>query len=134
MPPRCAATWGWAPTCRAPTSSPSTEFAADVRADTRLRDLNGHWRLQRHQIFFDDLPMTRFGRIETFAEDAPRLFSRIFGPDRYILRDAVTLNPANASGNRKNKPALPDAARADVAAAYVQDSEMLAEIARRPRP
>lgn len=107
------------------------QFASEVRRDSALRDLNGHWRLQRNQIFFDDLPMTVHGRIENFAADAQRIFTRIFGADRYILRDAVTLNPANASRNHKLGKSLSPSAKADVAEAYAPDSAMLEEIARR---
>ena len=47
---------------------------------------------------------------------------------------AVTLNPANASGSRKDRPEMSEAARADVAAAYAEDTAMLAEIAERAAP
>ncbi|NBZ88006.1 sulfotransferase family 2 domain-containing protein [Stagnihabitans tardus] len=108
------------------------KFAQAVRQDIRLRDLDEHWRLQRKQIFFDELPRMTFGRVETFAEDCQKILGGIFGADGYRVMDAVVLNPANASANRKQvMPDLSEAARADVAEAYRQDHLMLQDIQAR---
>lgn len=108
------------------------QFAALVAEDSALRDLDEHWRLQRKQIFFDQITRTDFGRVETFAVDAPRLFGRIFGEGNFVLRDATALNPSNASGRkREGVDVLSQTARAQVIEAYKLDTEMLDEIKSR---
>ncbi len=106
-------------------------FAAAVDADPRLRDLDAHWRAQRRQIFFDELPRTRYGHVESFAADVVPILEGLFGAD-YVLADATALNPANASGNRKTTGSgLSETGRAHVARAYAGDFAMLDEIAKR---
>jgi hypothetical protein len=100
-------------------------FAAGVAADPGLRDLDEHWRLQRSQIFFDDVPDLQIGFVEDFAADAARILGAIFGPDGVVMQDAVEINPANTSASRAEL-ALSDAGRADVARAYAADLGMLA--------
>lgn len=109
-------------------------FAAGVAADPALRDLDEHWRLQRRQIFFDLVPDLDVGFVDAFDTDAARILGGLFGPGGYVIRDAVALNPANASGARRNPgPGLSDAARAHVAAAYADDLAMIATLrARQP--
>lgn len=107
-------------------------FAEGVLRDPTLRDLDVHWRLQRKQIFFDELPRMTFGRVENFAEDSRRILGGIFGVDGYEIKDAVALNPNNASGNRKEAmPEFTETARACVLQAYHQDILMLDEITAR---
>jgi hypothetical protein len=105
-------------------------FAAGVAADPELRDLDVHWRLQRKQIFFDELPRLTLGFLEDFTADSARILGGIFGAGNYVFRDAVELNKANASGNRKAVPGLSEAARAHVVQAYAADIEMIAEARR----
>jgi len=108
------------------------QFAALVAEDSALRDLDEHWRLQRKQIFFDQITRTDFGRVESFAVDAPRLFGRIFGEGNFVLRDATALNPSNASGRKREAvDVLSQTARAQVIEAYKLDTEMLDEIKSR---
>jgi hypothetical protein len=108
------------------------QFAASVAEDQGLRDLDEHWRLQRKQIFFDGIPRTQFGRVETFAADAPRLLGQIFGAGNFVLSDATVLNPFNASGKKRvAMEGLSDFARAQVAKAYAADDKMLDEIKAR---
>lgn len=101
------------------------DFAAGVAADPALRDLDEHWRLQRKQVFFDELPRLTLGFVEDFPADSARILGGIFGAGNYVLRDAVELNPANASGNRSQGPGLSETARAHVAQAYAADLEMI---------
>lgn len=101
-------------------------FAAGVAADSNLRDLDEHWRLQRKQIFFDELPRLKVGLVENFAADSARILDSIFGTAGYSLCDAVKLNHNNASSNRKLESNLSDVARAHVASAYSADAEMIA--------
>ncbi|MCJ1903392.1 sulfotransferase family protein [Paracoccus versutus] len=101
-------------------------FAIGVAADSDLRDLDEHWRLQRKQIFFDELPRLTLGFVESFDADSARILGGIFGHDDYFLCDAVRLNPNNASGNRKSGSDLSKIASADIARAYAADSEMIA--------
>lgn len=107
-------------------------FAAGVAADPALRDLDEHWRLQRKQVFLDELPRLTLGFVEDFPVDSARILGGIFGAGNYVLRDAVELNPANASGNRSAGPGLSERARAHVAQAYAADNDMIAA-ARRQR-
>lgn len=100
-------------------------FAAGVAADPALRDLDEHWRLQRKQIFFDELPRLTLGFVDRFAVDSARILGAIFGPGGYVVQDAVELNPANASASRTSGPGLSEAARAHVARAYAADIEMI---------
>lgn len=101
-------------------------FAAGVAADPDLRDLDEHWRLQRKQIFFDELPRLMLGTVENFTADSARILGRVFGPGGYVSCDAVSLNPKNSSRNRKSKLGLSETACAYVAAAYAADAEMIA--------
>lgn len=103
-------------------------FAAGVAADPDLRDLDEHWRLQRKQIFFDELPRLTLGFVDNFETDSARILGSIFGRDGYFLCDAVKLNPNNASGNRKSGSDLSDIVCADVALAYAADNEMIAGV------
>lgn len=102
-------------------------FAAGVAADPGLRDLDEHWRLQRSQIFHDDVPDLQIGFVEDFATDAPRILGAIFGPGGVVMQDAAAINPANSSASRVEL-ALSDAGRADVARAYAADLGMLATL------
>lgn len=107
-------------------------FAEGVACDPALRDLDGHWRLQRKQILFDHPPGLDIGFVESFDADATRILSRVFAPGDLVLRHATELNPINASGHRKTAtPGLSDTARAHVAAAYADDLAMIATIRAR---
>lgn len=100
-------------------------FAKQVANDQTLRDLDEHWRLQRKQIFFDEVSDLDIGFVENFSADTSRLLGEIFGADGYQIQDAVALNPSNASGNRKRGGELSDAARGYIADAYAADYDMI---------
>jgi hypothetical protein len=100
------------------------DFAMAIAEDPSLRDLDGHWRLQRKQIHYDILPHLLCLRVENFARDAQSLFTRIFGAADYILRDAATLNRHNVS-RRADLPGFSPKALAAIRKAYAADYDML---------
>jgi len=100
-------------------------FAARVREDPALRDLDEHWRLQRKQVCFDEVPDMEVGFVEDFQRDSRRIFDRIFGTGAYTMINAVDLNPQNTSRTRPGARTIPDSVRNDVAVAYAADYRMI---------
>ena len=107
-----------------------SHFVEYLWRDPAFLDLDVHWRLQRRQVLFDEIPRLTCFRVESFDRDAAQIFTRIFGPD-HILRDASSLNPANRSASRKAQPALSDLDLSRLTEAYAPDLQMLDEITRR---
>lgn len=106
-----------------------SQFAKGVARDHKLRDLDGHWRLQRKQILFDFVPGYQIGFVESFKEDAPVLFDQIFGADDYEIADVAALHPQNASSRKRgNKPALSDLDKAYVREAYQSDFDLIEQV------
>ncbi|WP_325063276.1 sulfotransferase family 2 domain-containing protein [Halovulum marinum] len=103
------------------------DFAALVRADETVRELDPHWRLQRRQIGFDVVDFGFIGDHAAFARDFELIARRIFGAPVEVF-DTRT---AFGRFTRPSDVEVTEQVRRDVAAAYAEDYAMLDEIRAR---
>lgn len=100
-------------------------FAKAVADDPALRDLDGHWRLQRRQVLYDFVPDMRVGFVESFKTDAASILTDLFGASGYTIKDVRDIHPQNSMKTVHNPPALSPRAKAHIAAAYAEDFTLI---------
>lgn len=106
-------------------------FAELVAADTSLRDLDEHWRLQRQQIFFDLVPEMQVYDLKDIAKVLPRLLTDLFGADHSAVFNATSLNAKNTS-KLKGRDITPSLASIGLLkSAYAEDFSMLEAVSKR---
>lgn len=102
-------------------------FAAMVREDEDVRELDPHWRLQRRQICFDVVDYGFIGDHNHFARDFDLIARRIFGAPIEVFDTRTAFNRFT----RPSDVEVTEQVRRDVEVAYAEDYAMLDEIRSR---
>jgi hypothetical protein len=117
---------------------PFEEFTALIHTDTKLRDMNEHWRLQRHQTAAGSINFDFICLQETLAADLITLRDRLFPGLSLGIFEARDHFPGNRSASAEIVGSISPGTLALIKKAYAEDfvfyESVRAERAKRAAP
>jgi len=105
------------------------QFASGVASDTKIRDMDEHWRLQCKQVCFDFVKFDKVGLFENLEADLVAILRQIFSAEADSeIFDARTHFRENVSKGDRVRSSMPADVRALIEYVYRDDVELHATL------